>query len=802
MATTDKTTLKNWFKNKLKPTQEQFWAWMDSFWHKDESIPTAKIENLDVILNSKATTNELTNLSSQVTNELDGMEQQLVLLADDMAGKVDIEEGKQLSTEDYTSEEKTKLAGLYNYEYWKLSRNQEVIKDGLYYNWYAAVDARGITSGAMWVPSSAELVTLMTYTGGNGTTQPNANDALRKTGESWSDGGGTDIFNFSARGVGYRDNAIPGVFVNKGYFINLLSSTSFSEETCLGGMISSGGWSTGDSYLSKSMGASIRLVRDATADELLFTDGTYCGLYVGNDGRTYRTVKIGTQVWLAENLAETKFANGDDIVETTDGTAFVTATTAAMCAWENDWSYTFEIGVYEIQVLSKSAIHIDSTIIGTGTAEDPLGVNPETLNEINTESNLAYVPSPDNGTVTNNNGSGFTIPLADDDNAGLMAPALFRKFPQSEVNWISSGTDIRYSKDAVIWNISPTTQFMPNEIACNGAIWVAVGGSGYDTLGYSIDGINWTTLGKTIFTQTGNSIAWNGEYFLAVGSGDLNASVLAKSYDGVNWAEIAMPQFDYGVSKIAWNGSYWLVGGSSGDIAIYKSNDGENWIPAITSFQGRTVCALCWDGEQWLAGVYAPDEINVLWKSNDGITWSPNSILTANQISDLKFNGRLYVAAASPASIGVIWSEDAITWHLTGLEILAWKIAWNGDKWSLGDYYSFDGKTWTYSAGQSQAVCSREDPSAIPQRIEKLSSITEVGLLLSSKVDKVEGKQLSTNDYSNEEKAKVQALHEGTVGDMLVVNSDGVAVKLAAPTVASTLKHNGVAGSLPYWQAD
>lgn len=44
---TDKNTLKGWFKNLLKPTQEQFWAWMDSYWHKDEKIPASKISGLE-----------------------------------------------------------------------------------------------------------------------------------------------------------------------------------------------------------------------------------------------------------------------------------------------------------------------------------------------------------------------------------------------------------------------------------------------------------------------------------------------------------------------------------------------------------------------------------------------------------------------------------------------------------------------------------------------------------------------------------------------------------------------------------
>lgn len=48
---TDKATLKNWFKTDLFPSQEQFWAWMDSFWHKGEKIPQSSIEGLAQTLN-------------------------------------------------------------------------------------------------------------------------------------------------------------------------------------------------------------------------------------------------------------------------------------------------------------------------------------------------------------------------------------------------------------------------------------------------------------------------------------------------------------------------------------------------------------------------------------------------------------------------------------------------------------------------------------------------------------------------------------------------------------------------------
>jgi hypothetical protein len=54
-------TIKNWFKTGLKPTQSQFWATWDSFWHKDEKIPITAIDDIENILNAKAEAEMLTN---------------------------------------------------------------------------------------------------------------------------------------------------------------------------------------------------------------------------------------------------------------------------------------------------------------------------------------------------------------------------------------------------------------------------------------------------------------------------------------------------------------------------------------------------------------------------------------------------------------------------------------------------------------------------------------------------------------------------------------------------------------------
>ena len=71
---TEKSTLKNWFKSKLKPTQAQFWAWMDSYWHKGEKLPISTIDGLGEAVDGKApivhhhdqyATNDANSLSSE-----------------------------------------------------------------------------------------------------------------------------------------------------------------------------------------------------------------------------------------------------------------------------------------------------------------------------------------------------------------------------------------------------------------------------------------------------------------------------------------------------------------------------------------------------------------------------------------------------------------------------------------------------------------------------------------------------------------------------------------------------------------
>lgn len=139
---TQKKTLKKWFSNFMKPAQEHFAAWIDSFWHKSEQIPMSNIEGLSRAIENTASAKQLlnhlddTNAHRALFDELKKQIQaiQTILQVDDVNldtlqeivtelksnaklqelidKKVNKEEGKGLSSNDFTNELKQKLEGI------------------------------------------------------------------------------------------------------------------------------------------------------------------------------------------------------------------------------------------------------------------------------------------------------------------------------------------------------------------------------------------------------------------------------------------------------------------------------------------------------------------------------------------------------------------------------------------------------------------------------------------------------------------------------------------------------------------
>lgn len=566
MATTDKTTLKNWFKNKLKPTQEQFWAWMDSFWHKDESIPTSKIESLDTILNAKATTDELNNLSNQVADELNTMNQQLVLVNDELGGKVDVEEGKQLSTEDFTTLLKQKLEGI---------------------------------------------------------------DMVTKLDRGNYAGTGEDLY-----------NGIQNILA-------VLASD------------------------------------DTTLDEL-------------------------------QEIVNYIKQNKSDL--------------------EN-------LGIANIAGLQEA---LDAIV-----------------------SNLSYSASATGGTVNNSNGTGLTIPLADDTNAGLLAPEEKALIKKESVSFLLSGSEgsktMAYSIDGgLTWIQIPDIIGCFNDGYYNGDIWVAVGESGATAnngIAYSSDGINWTKV-LTVDANI-NAIAWNGNIWVAVGNISGGTSIFY-SYDGMEWFASEDPAATYSMIGICWNGSYFITGSSE-----YISTDGITWTSISSNFSVRTRAPMSVGNYTYMVGsgkVFRAIDVTGAWEMID--------IPQLTSSYDMAYNGTGFLIAGSGNGYSGAYTEDFITftYFTTGAD-MCFACVWADNKWIIAGYnspymyYSDNVATWTqvaYFNGYMQGIVSIDTPYSNPPYISGKSLIESelkaIKETLGVKVDKVAGKQLSTEDFTTTLKTKLEGI--------------------------------------------
>jgi len=212
---------------------------------------------------------------------------------------------------------------------WEKAPTFTPIKYGMLYNWYAASDSRNIASIGWSVPTRTEYITLANYVGTNLT----AGAYLKEVGLSnWQtpNTGATNYSGFNARGSGYR---VLGVYGHLYQDFNSWSSSLESSTYAYFFALFYNNTTEQHGAHRTYEGKSLRLLKDTTT----LTNGQ-TGQYIGNDGKAYRTICIGTQEWLADNLAETKYRDGSTIPEVTDNTAWSALTTGGCCAYNNDHS--------------------------------------------------------------------------------------------------------------------------------------------------------------------------------------------------------------------------------------------------------------------------------------------------------------------------------------------------------------------------------------------------------------------------------------------------------------------------------
>lgn len=72
------------------------------------------------------------------------------------------------------------------------------------------------------------------------------------------------------------------------------------------------------------------------AESISISGAAYIPEYVVDiDGNAYKTIKIGNQVWMAENLKTTRYRNGEAIPNVKNGTQWAALTTGAWCDYNN-----------------------------------------------------------------------------------------------------------------------------------------------------------------------------------------------------------------------------------------------------------------------------------------------------------------------------------------------------------------------------------------------------------------------------------------------------------------------------------
>ena len=176
---------------------------------------------------------------------------------------------------------------------------------------------------------------------------------------NWSDW--SEVWNFSIRTVPSAPsllsplNGSTGILTNPALSWNSVSGASsyglqVSTDSIFSGLVfdQSGitavsqqisGLSEGTLYFWRVNATRLGGTTDWSDPWYFTTSYTYeTGTITGNDGKIYQTVKIGNQWWMAENLKETQYRNGDTIPIITDNSTWTSLSIGARCAYDNSES--------------------------------------------------------------------------------------------------------------------------------------------------------------------------------------------------------------------------------------------------------------------------------------------------------------------------------------------------------------------------------------------------------------------------------------------------------------------------------
>lgn len=330
----------------------------------------------------------------------------------------------------------------------------------------------------------------------------------------------------------------------------------------------------------------------------------------------------------------------------------------------------------------------------TGTA-----LNPQNLisYDVNTSSIFASVSVPLYQQISSGSYTLYIEPNSDiymaTTDRGNLTTSYFSFSTASQALLGTSGINMGLLQSKNDFNYLPlitrTTPFATaaQAVAWNGQIWVAVG-SGYTTVASSVDGISWVPRDmSTVIGSAAYGVTWNGTLWIVVGysGATVGTNIVSTSPDGIVWTGrgsfVSTSGVNPGLGRITWNGSLFSTVSAASSKA-YTSTDAITWTERSHNYTvGYNVI---WNGSLFIMCLGTSGSVSVIETSADGINWTAISA---------SYSGTEYWNSAA-------WSPSLGIWVLAGYQSNA----------SYSSYlmYSYNAYTWT-SVGPSAGAYTLYD---------------------------------------------------------------------------------------------
>ena len=234
-------------------------------------------------------------------------------------------------------------------------------------------------------------ITAITATSGGNVTSDGGTTVTAR-GVCWSTSANpttaSSTFTTDGTGGGTFSSTLTGLTANTTYFVRAYSTNS-----------------AGTGY-----GNEVSFTTLTDVNSIIFNPNLTYGTMTDIDGNVYKTITIGTQTWMAENLKTMKYRNGDPISNVTDATAWKSLSMGAYCWYNNDVANKATYGglynwyaVADIRNIAPLGWHVATDVEWT-TLSDFLGGETVAGGKLK-ESGTTHWTSPNTGAT---NSSGFT----------------------------------------------------------------------------------------------------------------------------------------------------------------------------------------------------------------------------------------------------------------------------------------------------------------------------------------------------------------------------------------------------------